>query len=195
MRGEFLFQKRLMLSCEVNECKPLLRGRPAPRQRGRQPRAPPVRHHGRAVQAEPMKPVLKTPRAQHLKLKYDEPLSNFGFNSNLRRYIMGDEKCMAGRPGTDWFALRSACAREEVGPDSRWCHEPPIPGTFINMLQHKRMMAASVPKAAIGGANGVVGEKTDGLCVGAAAFVPAAIIAATAGAYTRSHQFIVNALV
>jgi hypothetical protein len=34
-----------------------------------------------------MKPTLKAPGSQRLKLKYDETLSNFGFNFNLRRYI------------------------------------------------------------------------------------------------------------
>jgi len=33
-----------------------------------------------------MKPTLKAPGSKHLKLNYDEPLSNFAFNFNLRRY-------------------------------------------------------------------------------------------------------------
>ena len=31
-------------------------------------------------------PVLKAPMVQRLKLKYDEPPSNFAFKFNLRRY-------------------------------------------------------------------------------------------------------------
>jgi len=35
-----------------------------------------------------MKPVLKAPGTMLLKLRYDGPLSNFGFNFDLRRYTM-----------------------------------------------------------------------------------------------------------
>jgi len=38
------------------------------------------------VQVVPIKPELKARRTQRLKLQYDEPLSNFAFNFNLRRY-------------------------------------------------------------------------------------------------------------
>jgi hypothetical protein len=41
---------------------------------------------GRAVQVAPIKPTLKAPGTKRLKLKCDEPLSNFVFNFNLRRY-------------------------------------------------------------------------------------------------------------
>jgi hypothetical protein len=34
-----------------------------------------------------MKTVLKAPGTKRLKLKCDEPLSNFAFKFNLRRYI------------------------------------------------------------------------------------------------------------
>jgi hypothetical protein len=40
-----------------------------------------------AVQIDPMKPTLKAPGAKRLKLKYDDPLSNFPFIFNLRRHI------------------------------------------------------------------------------------------------------------
>jgi hypothetical protein len=33
-----------------------------------------------------MKPVLKVPGTQRLKVKYEELLSSFAFSSNLRRY-------------------------------------------------------------------------------------------------------------
>jgi hypothetical protein len=35
-----------------------------------------------------MKPMLKAPGRTRLTLKYDEPLSNFAFNFNLRRYTL-----------------------------------------------------------------------------------------------------------
>ena len=41
---------------------------------------------GRAVQVEPMKPKLTTPGTVLLKLRYDAPRLNIGFNFNLRRY-------------------------------------------------------------------------------------------------------------
>jgi len=43
-------------------------------------------HLGRAVQIDPIKPTVKAPGPQHLKLEYDGLLSNFGFKFNLRRY-------------------------------------------------------------------------------------------------------------
>jgi hypothetical protein len=41
---------------------------------------------GRALQVEPMKPMLKAPGTKRSKLKHDEPPAKFAFNSNLRRY-------------------------------------------------------------------------------------------------------------
>jgi len=41
---------------------------------------------GEAVQVDPMKPTLKAPGTKRLKLQYGEPLSNFAFKFNLRRY-------------------------------------------------------------------------------------------------------------
>ena len=44
--------------------------------------------HGRAVQVDPIRPVLKAPGTVRSKLKYGNPLSSFAFKSNLRRYTM-----------------------------------------------------------------------------------------------------------
>jgi hypothetical protein len=41
---------------------------------------------GGAVQVDPIKLTLKAPVTKLLKLKCDDPLSNFAFNFNLRRY-------------------------------------------------------------------------------------------------------------
>jgi hypothetical protein len=52
------------------------------------------------VHVDPIKPTLKAPRTKRLKLKYDEPLSNFAFKFNLRRYINAagvDTVVIAGR--------------------------------------------------------------------------------------------------
>ena len=44
---------------------------------------------GRVVQVDPLKPTLKAPGCERLKLRYDELLSSFAFNFNLRRYSSG----------------------------------------------------------------------------------------------------------
>ena len=36
-----------------------------------------------------LRSTLKAPGTKRLRLKYDGPLSNFGFDFNLRRYILG----------------------------------------------------------------------------------------------------------
>ena len=38
------------------------------------------------MQVDPIKPMLKAPTTERLKLKNDELLSSFTFKSNLRRY-------------------------------------------------------------------------------------------------------------
>ena len=42
--------------------------------------------HGRAVHVDPIKSTLKPPGNKYFELKYDKPLSKFGFKFNLRRY-------------------------------------------------------------------------------------------------------------
>ena len=75
------------------------------------------------MQVDPIKPTLKAtlkaPGIQHLKLKCDEPLSNFAFSFNLRCYIKG---VTTGRK----FANRSYLYRFNVAMDpgvqaARWC--------------------------------------------------------------------------
>jgi hypothetical protein len=46
------------------------------------------RQHGEAVQVDPIKPTLKAPGTNRLKLNYDALLSNVAFKFNLRRYNM-----------------------------------------------------------------------------------------------------------
>jgi len=43
------------------------------------------------VQVAPIKSTLKAPGTKRLKLKRDEPLSNFAFNFKLRRYTPVDD--------------------------------------------------------------------------------------------------------
>ena len=42
------------------------------------------------MQADPIRPMLKAPGTEHLKLKFDVLLSNCGLKFDLRQYIMGD---------------------------------------------------------------------------------------------------------
>ena len=48
----------------------------------------PAAAHGKAVQVDPMKLMLKPPGTRHLKLKCDILLSTFAFTFNWRRYTM-----------------------------------------------------------------------------------------------------------
>jgi hypothetical protein len=61
-----------------------------------------MRTLGKAVQVDPIKPTLKAPETKRLKLKYDEPLSNFAFNFNLRRFswcrARGPRRCATCSP-------------------------------------------------------------------------------------------------
>ena len=63
-------------------------GRPGgPEHRRGTPEPPsPSAGHGKAVHVETMKFMLNAPGTKLLKLNYDEPLSMFAFNVNLRRY-------------------------------------------------------------------------------------------------------------
>ena len=49
---------------------------------------PGVAAPGKAVQVDPMKPMLKAPESARLKLKRDKLLSSFGFKFNLRHYSL-----------------------------------------------------------------------------------------------------------
>jgi len=48
-----------------------------------------VRHHGRAVQVDPVKPTVKAPGIKLLKLKYGKLLSNLAVTFNFHHYTAG----------------------------------------------------------------------------------------------------------
>ena len=81
----------------MNECRPLHGGRrSAAGGAGARQRADAARRHGKAVQVDPIKLMLKPPAFKRLKLKYDEPLSIFSFNFYVRCYTMvktGTRRC------------------------------------------------------------------------------------------------------
>ena len=49
------------------------------------------------MQVDPIKPTLKAHGTVRLKLITDEPLSNFAFKFNLRRYTVGEADENLGR--------------------------------------------------------------------------------------------------
>ena len=89
--------------------------------------------------------------------------------------ILGDHRTMSYRPGTDWHTIYSSCRKEAYGAKGcRWHAPPPTPG-FLSMLQQKRMAAKEAVVS-----NEDEQAKTDGTNVGAAAFLPAAVMAQVA---------------
>ena len=89
------------MSCNVDECKPLVLGgerlhvsaapgRSFEHMTGAQslfrPRLPGV--PGRAVQVDPVKPTLAAPETRRMLLTYDVLPSCYAFNVNLRRYTL-----------------------------------------------------------------------------------------------------------
>ena len=56
--------------------------------------------HGRAVQVEPIKLLMKAPGTKRENLKCEEPLSNFAFKFNLHPYTTACPRCCATRTRT-----------------------------------------------------------------------------------------------
>ena len=110
--------------------------------------------------------------------------------------VFGCDATMAGKPGTDWWAIKKMCVLEtygggagtgkatkggdDAGEDAeediseedacRWRAPPPEPG-FTSMLQHKKIVAKE-PVAAEQKRE----EEETGTNVGAAAFVPKSLL-------------------
>jgi len=62
---------------------------------------------GRAVQVDPMKPMVKPPGTERLKLKCDILLSTSAFKSNLRRYRAGSGESTSPRTTSGRSAANS----------------------------------------------------------------------------------------
>ena len=67
---------------------------------------------GGAVQVDPIKATSKAPGTKRLRPKYDEPLSNFAFKCNLRRYNKADGRglaelleALANVDGVEWIRI------------------------------------------------------------------------------------------
>ena len=100
--------------------------------------------------------------------------------------ILGDARTMAGRPGTDWHAVASMCHRETFVSGSRsacrWYAEPEAPG-FISVM-HKKRADAKLPAES----DDKKEEEAAGVNVGAAAFVPKAVLRASEAAAKAAQQ-------
>jgi hypothetical protein len=71
------------------------------------------RHHGRAVQVDPMNPKLKPPRTKRLKVKYDKSLFNFASNLLSNSTCAATPcACRAPRPWRASPSMTSASACE-----------------------------------------------------------------------------------
>jgi len=82
--------------------------------------------HGRAVQADPIKPTLKALGIKLLKLRYEELLSKIAFKFNLRRYTMAARAAAtaarspaARSPAAEFPATRSPAAASPAGAYTR----------------------------------------------------------------------------
>ena len=79
------------------------------------------------MQVDPIKPTMKAPGNERLKLKHDEPPSKFAFRLNLRRYFEMHDKLDAAlssrqdlphvrcRMGLQSGSVAGACTRPLFG--------------------------------------------------------------------------------
>jgi len=96
-------QKRLRLSLEVDECKPLSSERR-------------IALHGRAVKVDPINITLNAPGIERLIPKYDEILSillKFAFKFNLRRFTTAHRRAVQRRDRNGPF-LRHVSPGQEL---------------------------------------------------------------------------------
>ena len=87
--------------------------------------------------------------------------------------ILGDRRTMSSRPGTDWHTIYSSCRKEAYHERVDGTRRRQSPDSF---LCFSRRMAAK--EAVV--SNEEEQAKTDGTNVGAAAFLPAAVLAQVA---------------
>ena len=76
------------------------------------------------MEVSPIKPILKPPGTKRLKLKCYEPLSNFAFNFNLRRYSQVDKRQTAYRKREEG----NAAFKSGQYAEALKCYELVVPG-------------------------------------------------------------------
>ena len=73
------------------------------------------------MQVDPIKPALKAPETKRLKLKCEEPLLNFAFNFNLRRYIEVLSVLMAWKVGRHCLLILYRYTLTHAGTVCSYC--------------------------------------------------------------------------
>ena len=177
-------QTKLKLSGNGNQCKPLLDGLAL--------LLGPPEHSlegvlGEAVQADPMKPKLKPPRTEPLKITRDEPLSVFAFNFNLCRHTWAPRSATPRR--CSW-TTRSPSSSGRGGIENKHStvvESTPIPRERVKYCIHPEGFGKSWSNL---GRVLVLTDPAVWDCVSAVAFMTsrvghAAAVALGAGAYTR----------
>jgi len=87
------------------------------------------------VQVDPFKPTFDAPGTKRLKLKYDEPLSNVAFESNLRRYIMVRREMFDVRHTEVVLELSGLVRRIMVGRCRLTVSEPELKAPMASALE------------------------------------------------------------
>ena len=88
------------------------------------------------MQVDPIKYTFKAPGTTHLNLKYDNPLSNFAFNSNARRYTEALDlisHMLVYSPALRYTGLEACCHvyfDELRDPAARLPNGRPLPPLF-----------------------------------------------------------------
>jgi len=91
------------------------------------------------VQVDPIKPTLKAPGTKRLKPLHDEPLSNFTFKYNLRRYKMAkcNQPISCGAFNNDGSIFAYAVSYDW----SKGGHDPQAGATLVHFsAQRKRFL-------------------------------------------------------
>jgi hypothetical protein len=103
---------------------------------------------GMVVQVDPIKPMLKAPECEHLKLKCDDMLSNLAFNFNLRRFTPAACTWPRGTPMAS-FAY-STCGRRAPCTPRTTCTVAP---SWYGLATHRSQRHCMPRNSRHGGSN------------------------------------------
>ena len=90
------------------------------------------------MQVDPVKPTLKAPGTERLKVKHEEVLSNFGFTFNLRHYNLVNDAAMPPSDAAD-IAYAHQYLRKTTNLTN--CHAVPFPSGMIAIAASKDIRA------------------------------------------------------
>jgi hypothetical protein len=123
-----------------------------------------------------MKPVLKAHGSMLLKLRYDEPISNFAFNFKLRLYNVDVVELLIAAPGVDVNKPRADGATPLAAA---------VASGHVDVAL--KLCAAAAPAAAAAASDSEVETLRSG-ATGAAAAAPTASAAAAAASAAASNS-------